>query len=390
MATFIHTADWQLGKPFAGIADPAKRARVQQERLEAIRRIGDVARERRAGFVVVAGDLFDSPTPTNTTVAHALAAIASLGVDVYAIPGNHDHGGPGSLWEQPFFRSEHARLAPNFHLLLARQPLILDEAVILPCPLLRRHEAEDPTAWIRGLDFAAFGDRPRIVLAHGSTTAFTGQADDEESAGPPNSIALERLPQGELDAIALGDWHGFVQAGPKAFYSGTHETDRFPKAGQRPGHVACVTVARGAPPVVEAAATGGFRWLTHEIGIDDDGPRRLDEMLTESTRDAGFDRCLVDLSLHGTASLAARRDLESILESWSARLLRLDVADAVRLAPSAEEISGLADRPDDPIISRVAAELIRRLAADEGDGDVIRQAIHQLHSLCDAHAEARG
>jgi len=30
VTTFVHTADWQIGKPFASIADPAKRARVQQ------------------------------------------------------------------------------------------------------------------------------------------------------------------------------------------------------------------------------------------------------------------------------------------------------------------------------------------------------------------------
>jgi hypothetical protein len=37
--TFIHTADWQLGKPFAGVTDPAKRALLQNERFQAIRRI---------------------------------------------------------------------------------------------------------------------------------------------------------------------------------------------------------------------------------------------------------------------------------------------------------------------------------------------------------------
>ena len=35
MTTFIHTADWQLGKPFAGIRDTARRTLVQQERIEA-------------------------------------------------------------------------------------------------------------------------------------------------------------------------------------------------------------------------------------------------------------------------------------------------------------------------------------------------------------------
>jgi hypothetical protein len=38
--SFIHTADWQIGKPFVGIADAHKRSLVQQERIEAIERIG--------------------------------------------------------------------------------------------------------------------------------------------------------------------------------------------------------------------------------------------------------------------------------------------------------------------------------------------------------------
>lgn len=37
---FIHTADWRIGEPFAGIGDAHKRWLVQQERIEAIKRIG--------------------------------------------------------------------------------------------------------------------------------------------------------------------------------------------------------------------------------------------------------------------------------------------------------------------------------------------------------------
>jgi DNA repair exonuclease SbcCD nuclease subunit len=426
--TFLHTADWQIGKPFASIADPAKRARVQQERIEAIRRIGDVVRERRAAFVVVAGDLFDSPTPTNSTIAAALGAIASLEVPVYCIPGNHDHGGPDSLWEQPFFKSEHQRLAANFHLLLEPGPVVVDVAggdggptsvVLLSCPLRRRHEAEDPTAWIRGLDFVPFDDRPRIVIAHGSTTVFapggsggapgafvgpgsTSQADDEEpAAGGINTLALDRLPLPEIDYLALGDWHGFLAAGPKAFYSGAPEIDRFPKPGQRPGHVAVVTVARGAEPRVESVITGRFRWLVHAAALGDDGPKQLDDWLAEATRPAaagaaGFDTCLARLEVSGSVSLAERAALDQIVESWTARLLRLDLDDQTVLAPSADEIRELAERPGDPIIARVAAELVVMLEASSGATgilpaesglpapDVVRRAIHILHALVTA------
>ena len=43
---FIHTADWQLGKPYARVTDPDKRAQLRRERLSAIARLGQVAREQ--------------------------------------------------------------------------------------------------------------------------------------------------------------------------------------------------------------------------------------------------------------------------------------------------------------------------------------------------------
>jgi DNA repair exonuclease SbcCD nuclease subunit len=404
--TLIHTADWQLGKPFASITDPAKRARVQQERFEAIRRIGAVVRERQARFVVVAGDLFDSPTPTRATISAALGAVAELGVPVVAIPGNHDHAGPDSLWEQPFFKRERARLAPEFRLLTAREPVRMilrdrgdgpDEVILLPCPLLRRHEPDDPTAWIRDLDFGDFGNQPRIVIAHGSTTAFgpggSSQRDDDDPGRTgSNTIAIDRLPLEEIDYVALGDWHGFMAAGRKAWYSGTPEIDRFPKAGQEPGHVACVTAARGAAPTVAAVRTSRFRWLGREVALaatnDGHGPAHLDDVLTQATApqlpgEPGFDGCLTDVRLTGTVPLAGRAELDRVIESWQARLLRLDLTDDVRIAPTADEIHDLTARPDDPIIARVATELVRRLEAGEigDDLEVVRHALHLLHGL---------
>ena len=416
--TFVHTADWHLGKPFAGIAEPMKRARVQQERIEAIRRIGEVVRARRAGFVVVAGDLFDSPTPTHDTVSAALGAVGAIGVPVYAIAGNHDHTGPGSVWTTPFFGRERDRLAPEFHLLRDRVPTRVEltvggegpcRAVLLPCPLRRRREPEDPTAWIRTLDFEALGEGPRIVIAHGSTATFSsgaesGQDDDGGPSGGGNRISVDRLPIDEIDYVALGDWHGLVEAGPKAWYSGTPEIDRFPKRDQRPGQIACVSVARGSQPIVSAVGTGRLRWIGRHVTLDSApsesdagdgslGPARLDAVLMDATQqrdtaEPGFEGCLVSLTLAGAVSLAGRKELDRVIESWRARLLRLDLQDEVRVAATAEEIRDLAGRPGDPIISRVAAELVRRLeqggAATTGpstDPDIVRHALTILHSL---------
>jgi hypothetical protein len=134
--------------------------------------------------------------------------------------------------------------------------------------------------------------------------------------------------------------------------------------------------------VVEPIVTGRLQWLARVLDMTADGPRQCETNLAEATRDAGFDACLVDLSLRGSVSLGDRRELDQVLESWSHRLLRLDIADAVMLAPSPDEIHALASRPGDPIISRVAGELARRLDAEGTDAADVRQAINILHALC--------
>lgn len=103
---FLHTADLQLGKPFASVRDEAKRHRLQQERLHAVQRLADLARSTDAAFILIAGDMFDSSHATKTTASAACAAIGILKIPVLVIPGNHDHGGRGSIWVQEFFPRE--------------------------------------------------------------------------------------------------------------------------------------------------------------------------------------------------------------------------------------------------------------------------------------------
>lgn len=285
--TFLHTADLQLGKPFASIRDDPKRHRLQQERLHAVRRLADLAETSRADFVLIAGDLFDSAQITKHTVSAACAAIGTMSVPVVVIPGNHDHGGPGSIWEQDYFKRERDSLAPNLQMLLTPKPVIVGGAVIFPAPLLRRHEPGDPTAWIRTgcEDKSLHADLPRIILAHGTIQGFGSARDDEdERAAAVNWIDLARLPDDAIDYIALGDWHGTKQVGPRSWYSGTPEIDRFPKGGGNdPGNVLRVTVSRGGLPQVDVIRTTRFAWAETQFQfVDDAGLDRLSAWLDET------------------------------------------------------------------------------------------------------------
>lgn len=383
---FLHTADWQLGKPFAGVEDLQKRSLLQLERFAVIKRIGEKAKEHRADFVLVAGDLFDSPHANKSTVSVACSAVGSLQIPVYVIPGNHDHGGAGSLWEQEFFRRERNELAPNLHVLLKPEPFELPNAVLFPCPLLRRHEAVDPTTWLRSSQSfdERFGDKPRLVIAHGSIINFGSFADDEETeSGVSNLVDLSRLEDNAFDYIALGDWHGTKQVGSKAWYSGTPELDRFVKGGDHnPGNILVVDADRGRLPIVDCVRTGAMDW--HEMAFnfsDDASLARLKERVDE-TIGARANQDLLCLHLTGLLGIEASTQLDRIIEAWSSRLLRIKLDHQAIVAPSASELEGLKCRANDPLISRVAAKLEALAAGTTEQAAVARTALRELYVAC--------
>ncbi len=379
---FLHTADWQVGKPFARVPDPVKGTLLRHERFEVINRIGNIVREQKAEFVLVAGDLFDSTTPDNATVSAACQAIGTIGVPVLAIPGNHDHAGPGTLWQQEFFLREQNHFAPNFKLLAKPEPVLVGNVAILPCPLLRKQETNSTTSWLRNRSDweAAAGDRPRIVLAHGSVQGFAGLTDDEESGGQPNFIDLEQLDGAAIDYIALGDWHGTKQISVKAWYSGTPELDRFVKGGGHdPGNVLIVEIAgRGQMPTVVSVPTARLGWHDETFNLVDDSSLAHLESHLAGILGQRTQRDLLRLTLTGALGFAGDKQLHDLIESLEARLLRLKLDNKTQIIPSDDELKQLTGRAGDPLIVSIAGRLIAEQQQTGAAGIMARMALREL------------
>jgi DNA repair protein SbcD/Mre11 len=84
----LHTSDWHIGKVLKG------QSRVDDQ-VAALAQVVEVAKAERPDLVLVAGDLYDTPTPTpdaTRIVTRALSALRATGADVVAIGGNHDNG----------------------------------------------------------------------------------------------------------------------------------------------------------------------------------------------------------------------------------------------------------------------------------------------------------
>lgn len=387
--TVLHTADWQIGKPYGRVKDPDKRSRLRQVRLEAIDRIAAAAAACQATAVVVAGDLFDAPTPSASDVSAVCAAIGRIACPTVVIPGNHDHGGPGSIWQSPLLASERQRRAPALLVLEQRQPLELEQLVVLPCGLQQRHDSNDPCGWLDQIDWSGLPpDKPRLVLAHGGVSGFAGSdLDDEHPSGPANLINLKADWLGQVDYVALGDWHGCKQVHPKAWYSGTPEADRFPRsADYRSGQVLAVTLQRGAPPRVTAQPCGTVGWHPLQVTLNGDADLNSLEQQVEALLGERVGADLLLLELSGLLSINGQQRLDRLLQRWDAQLLRLKRRGRVGLSADAAELQELAQQTDAPLVAAVARQLQQQLGAGDHDG-TLAQALLELHrSVADACA----
>ena len=378
LVRFLHTADWQIGKPYARVVDPDHRARLKQVRIAVIQRMALLVQRQQLDFVLVAGDLFDSPAPARSEVAQALSAIGQIPAPVLVIPGNHDHGGPGSLWHQGWFQELSADVAPNLQILLERQPVSISGAVVLPCPLMRQTAVEDPLSWLTQLNTSELPDGPRIVLAHGSVQSFAALDSQEASS---NQLSLEQLPQGLCDYIALGVWHGLKQVSANAWYCGCPEQDRFPRnADYASSQVLLVELERGGSPAVSIEPTGALQWHHITMRLQGDADLELLERQAQQHLGQRSGEDLLLLELDGQLSLTGAARLEAWLTLLSSRLLRLKHRQRVRTLPSDAELAPLLDRPGDPLFARVVSSL-KEQSLQQDNAEESRLAVLALREL---------
>ena len=86
---FLHTADWQIGKPFRQFGE--REALLKRARLEAIETIGRLAVAEGVRHVLVAGDVYDSEAPAPQTLREPLERMRAFpGLAWQLVPGKHD------------------------------------------------------------------------------------------------------------------------------------------------------------------------------------------------------------------------------------------------------------------------------------------------------------
>lgn len=302
---FIHTADWQIGMKASHAGAAAQK--VRDQRLTSARKVIQLAVEKKADFVLVAGDIFEDNAVDRILIQKVADILGSFGGPVYVIPGNHDPYCPGSVWEHPSWKS-----FPDVHLLLEEEPLGVTDGTLFPCPAKEKSSNGNPTKWIDAANSVGIA----IGLAHGT---LEGIQQDE----PDYPVPRDAPTQTALDYLALGHWHSTAtytdSAGSvRMAYSGTHEQTKF---GERDsGNVLLVEIdKRNGSPKITPIHSGELEWIQISEKVVQTGDLvRLRTRIESLTHPESK---LLELSLSGLAALTELQEIRRIEEIIQSRFL---------------------------------------------------------------------
>lgn len=373
--TLLHTADVHLGASFPYLGPRGREHRRQVG--ETFRRVAEEALSRRVELFVVAGDLFDSPSPSRSSVEVALGVLQRLGeagVTVVVAPGTHDHDGPESIW----------RLVPFEERIPGLQLLIGDEVVerslpalgvtIVARPNTTNASPESPLRGVRGQG----RDGLVIGLAHGSVAV-----GDHISQGD-FPITPEEISSSGLNYLALGHWHkpaDYSQGGVCAWYSGAPEVLYPRDVGA--GRALLVTVSE-RETLVEPIAVGRCRAERLNLSVEDHPEVSTLEAAVRTEADPDL---LLDVTLSGLKPLDCSwtaHTLDEVEASLAPHFYFVRITDGAHPRLDAE---ALGRYPEPTVAGRFVRLMADRLDGVQGDEE--RRSVEEALQMGLALLEGR-
>lgn len=376
--TFLHTADWQLGMTRRFLTGEAQHT-YAAARDAVVVRIGEVAAETGAEFVVVCGDVFDDPRVSTRIIRRTLDALGDYPVPVYLLPGNHDPLDVTSVYRSAAFvdaQPENVRVLDTAGTVRVREGV-----TIVAAPWHSKHPTSDLIAeQLAGLPPS---DDIRIVVGHGGMDSLSPNRDPSivRSAGLDAATADQLV-----DYVALGDRHSVTAVGDsgRVWYSGAPEVTAFDNVETEPGNVLEVTVRRGSEHSVDVRKHRVGQWSFHTVTQDVDSAADVERLRTRLDALADKPRTVLQVALVGTLTVSENVELERLLDESGDRFA------AVRLWERKHDLTVVSDAADlvsldlQGYAAQAAEELQQRAAADhdaDGDSAAARSALSLLYRL---------
>ncbi len=305
---FVCSSDWQLGMRRWFLEGEAQ-ARFDQARLEAARRVGEIAGGIGADFVLVAGDVFESNQVGEGVVRRAVEVLRGYEAPVFLLAGNHDPLDGGAVWRSPVFLDRLSDLVTVLEPGRGYRPVPGVE--VRGAPWLSRKPVPNPL--IEVLEGLEAPDGIRVMVGHGGVPEIGGP--NAGGAELPLEVLERAAGEGLFHFLALGDRHSLTEVGTsgRVWYSGTPEVTDFVE--RRPGTAISVDLPEdGGPPRVEVHQIGTWKFEESEVRIRDAGD--VERFLEDLESREGKERTVLKLVLDLWGEAEVLRGFERALEDW--------------------------------------------------------------------------
>ena len=320
---FLHTSDWHVGKVLRGHSRLPEQQAVLAE-------IVALAAERQVDAVLVAGDLYETASPTaeaQQLVVRTLLALAATGAEVIAVAGNHDHA-PTLDAYRPLAGAAGITLVGRVRrpadggvvsftarsdgspVRVAALPFLSQRYAVRAAELLAHTPAENSAGydqWVRGIVAALCAglgpDSVNVLMAH---LTVTGAAADGGGERQAQSIFEYHVPASafpaDLHYVALGHLHRrqSVPAPCPVHYSGSPLRVDFGEVDSSPA-VLVVEAAPGVParvtevPVTSARTLRTLHGTLAELAAAEVGPDDLLRVVVREPARAGLREDVLEL-----------------------------------------------------------------------------------------------
>ena len=363
----LHTADWHLGRRFPSF-DEADRLKLMRARLDAVRRILDLAEQYAVDAILCAGDVFDEPLPDEVWWQGLLDTLTERdrgNRPLFLLPGNHDPLTPKSIWAAD---SPLRAALPDWAHVVDREGYtadLADHAVLVASPCTSQAGSADLA--MRLPDREPGDERIRVGMVHGRTF----HAEGYQTNFPVDPEAAKKR---GFDYLALGDLHAWEEVQPDTIYPSSPEPTTFGEPDS--GYCAVVFFRRrNRRAVVRQEKIG--RWAWRQEIVED--PAALKALRDGQDLTQTVLRLTVDMQVPLAEYEQVRRILAELkgTEAVQGRVgvLRADVSG---LRIDTEGVEGLFEDLPGPL-KAAAAKL--KAQADGEHGEVARRALWNLYKL---------
>ena len=367
----LHTADWHLGRRFPSF-DEADRLKLMRARLDAVRRILDLAEQYAVDAILCAGDVFDDPSPEAVWwqgLVDCLKERERGDRPLFLLPGNHDPLTPKSIWADD---SPLRAALPDWVHVVDRADYradLGDGARLYAAPCTSQAGSADLAMRLPAREPG--DERIRVGMVHGRTF----EAEGYQTNFP---ISPEAAKQRGFDYLAIGDLHAWEIVGPHTNPPTVYPSSPEPTTFGEPDSGYCAVVffrRRNRRALVRREKIGRWAWR-QETARDLTALRALSD-------GQDLNQTVLRLTVDMKVPLAEYEQVQRILaelKGTEAAQGRVGVlrADVSGLSIDTEDVEGLFDGLPGPL--KAAAAKLK--AQTEGEqGEVARRALWKLYRL---------